>query len=254
MGNYFEKTFELRYSEMDKSGDTSPTTILTLLEETAADHCYSIDNSLYHLKEKNIGWVLLSGIIQMDRYPAYKEKIIIRTWISSYSLIKGIRENIIYDEQENIIGRAKGLWVFFDIKRRRPVQIFDDIKEKWSYCNEESIKHNTAINIEVNESESYIKKYDVNRFDIDMYKHLNNIRYLQWVIDSIDEEIVDNCYLSSIEGRFVAEVKNGDTIMSLTKKDINDNSFFHAIINQDSKKVCATAKTVWKKKINSSNL
>jgi acyl-ACP thioesterase len=82
-----------------------------------------------------------------------------------------------------------------------------------------------------------------------MYKHLNNIRYLQWVIDSIDEDIVDNYYMSSIEGSFVAEVKNGDTILSLTKKDFDDNSFVHAIKNKDSNKVCATAKTVWKKKI-----
>lgn len=248
MENYFDKKFELRYSEMDKTGDTAPTTILTLLEETAADHCYSIDNSLYDLIEQDIGWVLLSGIMQMYRYPSYKEKIIIRTWMSSYSIIKGIRENIIYDEQDNIIGRAKGLWVFFDIKRRRPVQIFDDIKEKWSYCHEESIKHKISINIEVNESGSHIKKHDVNRFDIDMYNHLNNIRYLQWVIDSMDEDIVDNCFLSSIEGRFVAEVKEGDTILTLTKKDNNNNSFVHAIKNQDSKKVCAIAKTVWDKK------
>lgn len=248
MENYFDKKFELRYSEMDKTGDTAPTTILTLLEETAADHCYSIDNSLYDLKEQDIGWVLLSGIMQMYRYPSYKEKIIIRTWMSSYSIIKGIRENIIYDEQDNIIGRAKGLWVFFDIKRRRPVQIFDDIKEKWSYCHEESIKHKISINIEVSESGSHIKKHDVNRYDIDMYNHLNNIRYLQWVIDSMDEDIVDNCFLSSIEGRFVAEVKEGDTILTLTKKDINDNSFVHAIKNKDSKKVCAIAKTVWEKK------
>ena len=53
-----------------------------------------------------------------------------------------------------------------------------------------------------------------------MYKHLNDIRYLQWVIDSMDEDIVDNCYLSSIEGRFVSEVRNGDTIMSLTQKNV----------------------------------
>jgi len=249
MENYFDKIFELRYSEMDKSGHASPTTILTLLEETAADHCYSIDTSLYNLREQDIGWVLLSGIIQMERYPTYKEKIVIRTWLSNYSFIKGIRENIIYDGQENIIGRAKGLWVFFDIKRRRPIQIFPDIKEKWSSSNEESIKHDITKKMEANDSGSYIKKFDVNRFDIDMYKHLNNIKYFQWVIDSMDEDVVDNCYLASIEGRFVAEAQNGDTILSLTKKDITDNSFLHIIKVQDSNKVCATAKTLWKEKV-----
>ena len=99
MKNYFDKEFDLRYFEMDKFGEASPTTILTLLEETAADHCYSIGHSLYDLLKENVGWVLLSGSLQMERYPRYKEKIIIRTWISSYSSIRGFRENIIYDEK-----------------------------------------------------------------------------------------------------------------------------------------------------------
>lgn len=249
MENYFDKSFELRYSEMDKSGYASPTTILTLLEETAADHCHSINTSLYHLREQNIGWVLISGIINMERYPTYKEKIVIRTWLSDYTFIKGTRENIIYDEQKNIIGRAKGLWVFFDIKKRRPVQIFNSIKEKWSLSPTESIRHDITGKMEVNDSGSNIRKFDVNLHDIDMYMHLNNIKYFQWVMDSMDEEVVDNCYLASIEGRFIAEAKNGDTVLSLTKKGLSDNSFLHVIKVQDSTKVCATAKSLWKKKV-----
>jgi len=45
---------------MNKFGEASPTTILALLEETAADHCYSINHSLYDLMLQNIGWVLVS--------------------------------------------------------------------------------------------------------------------------------------------------------------------------------------------------
>ena len=59
----FEKQFNLRYFEMDQFGGASPTTILTLLEEAAAEHCLSIDQSLYDLFNFNIGWVLLSGYI-----------------------------------------------------------------------------------------------------------------------------------------------------------------------------------------------
>ena len=102
MKKYFEKKFELRYFEMNNFGEASPTTILALLEETAADHCYSIDYSLYDLQKQNIGWVLLSGVIRMDRYPIYKEKIIIRTWLSTYSSIRGFRENLFFDENRNI--------------------------------------------------------------------------------------------------------------------------------------------------------
>jgi len=247
--NYFEKQFELRYFEMNKFGEAASTTILTLLEETAADHCYSINHSLYDLEKQNIGWVLLSGIMTIDRYPSYKEKIIIRTWMSSYSMIKGIRENIIYDEKRNIIGKAKGLWVFFDIMRRRPIQIFDSIKERWSYCNDESINHDITKKIKQTDSGIHFKEFKVNRFDVDSNQHVNNIRYLQWLIESIPDYFIDNYYLHSIDGRFIAEAQYGDTILSFTERDISDNSFIHTIKTQKNNKVCATAKTSWKKRI-----
>jgi len=246
--NYFDKQFELRYFEMDRFGEASPTTILTLLEETAADHCYSINYSLYDLVAQNVGWILLSGVMQMERYPGYKEKITIRTWLSSYSTIKGFRENLIYDEQNNIIGRAKGLWLFFDIERRRPIQIFDDIIEKWSFCKDECINHNVVRKIKAIDNESYAKIFKVNLYDTDTNKHVNNIRYLQWLMESIPEEIIDNYYLHTIDGRFIAEAQFGDTIISMTEKEINDNSFVHTIKIQGSNKVCATAKTLWKKR------
>ncbi|MFT4535054.1 MAG: medium-chain acyl-[acyl-carrier-protein] hydrolase [Saprospiraceae bacterium] len=245
--NYFDKQFELRYFEMNEFGVASPTTILTLLEETAADHCYSIDHSLYQLAEQNIGWVLISGIMQMDRYPNYKEKITIRTWLSSYSTIKGYRENIIYDEQNIIIGRAKGLWIFFDINRRRPVQIFDDIIEKWSFCDKNSIVHDITEKIKPVENPDFELNFTINRYDTDIIKHVNNIRYLQWAVETIPDDIIDNYYLYSIDGRIIAEAHYGQTIISLTKIDTNGFSFIHSMKIDGTDKICATAKTIWKK-------
>jgi acyl-ACP thioesterase len=120
METFLEKKYKMRYFEMNKFGMASPITILTLLEETAADHCYNIGYSLYNLEKQNIGWILISGTIDMIRYPQYKEEIIIKTWLSKYSLVKGYRENIIFDNARNIIGKAKGIWAFYDIKKRKP--------------------------------------------------------------------------------------------------------------------------------------
>lgn len=232
---------------MNKFGEASSTTLLTLLEETAAEHCYSINHNLYQLEEQNIGWVLLSGIMEMDRYPKYKEKIRIRTWLSKYSAIKGIRENIVYDESGRVIGRAKGLWVFFDIKRRRPIRILDDIREQWSFCEEESIIHDISKKIIPIDSAEYIEKFKVHKFDVDSNKHVNNIRYLQWVTESVSEEILDNYFLHSIDGRFIDEAQYGDTILSFTERENLDNELIHTIKTQNNK-VCATAKTTWRKR------
>lgn len=246
MKNYFDKEFELRYFEIDKSGKASPITMLTLLQETAADHCYSAGESLLSLMSQNLGWVLLSGIMEMDRYPDYKEKIIIRTWLSKYHYIRGIRENIIYDENYNIIGKARGLWLFFDIEKRRPTKILNNYKEKWSFCEETCIEHNISVKIDTIDSSLYVKKFKVNAYDTDTNKHVNNIRYLQWLIESIPEEFTDNYYLHSIDGRFIAEAQYGDVIISLTDIGNDENSFVHTIHLEGKNQTCVTAKTVWR--------
>ena len=245
----FEKQFDLRYFEMDQNGEASSTTILTLLEEAAAEHCLAMKKSLFDLFNQNIGWVLLSGYMQMDRYPLYKENITIKTWISKYSNIKGIRENLIYDEQGIIIGRAKGLWLFFDIKRRMPVRIFDDIKEKWSFFPEESIQYDISKKIEAIDSARYKKSFLVHRYDMDSNKHVNNLRYLQWLIETIPNEIVDKYFLHSIDGRFVGEAQYGHTVESLTDNGTDTLNFIHTIKDLDSNQVCSTARTVWKNRV-----
>jgi len=250
LNHYYDNTSELRYFEMNEFGFASPTTMLTLLEEAAAEHCYAIGHDLFKLEAQNIGWVLISGFMQMDRYPNYKEKITIRTWLSQYTTIKGFRENIIYDGQNNIIGRARGLWVFFDIKRRRPVEIFSDIREKWSFCETESIDHNIAQKIPPVQNADHEIHFRVNRYDTDMIQHVNNIRYLQWVVESIPKEIVDHYYLYSIDGRFISEAHLGQTVVSLTIDEPDDSpfkSYLHTIKTNDTGKVCATARTRWKK-------
>ncbi|NOR54599.1 MAG: acyl-ACP thioesterase [Sulfurovum sp.] len=251
MENYFDKSFVLRYFEMNKEGVATPITMLTLLQETAAEHCNSIGHDLFSLMSENLGWVLLSGVMQMDRYPRYREKIIIRTWISKYMSIRGFRENIIYDENYNEIGRAKGLWVFYDIEKRRPTKIHPDFKEKWSSSEEVCLEHDISSKLEQVESAKYIKEFKVNMYDMDSNKHVNNIRYLQWLLESMPEEILEGYYLYAIDGRFIKEAHYGDEIVSLTKSSVEDNTFIHTIHIKGSDNVCATGKTVWKKIENS---
>ncbi len=234
---------------MNKFGEASSIAVLTLLEEAAAEHCFIIGHSLNDLEKQNIGWVLLSGVLTMNRYPVYKEKITIRTWLSEFSSIKGIRENIIYDEKGDVIGSSRGLWVFFDIQRRRPVRIFDDIMNKWSFCEEQCMNHDITEKIEPINTAENIKEFRINRYDVDTNLHVNNTKYFQWMLESVPEDIVDNYYLYSIDGRFIGESRFGDSITSYTEKDVNDNSFIHSIKTQSNNKFCATAKTIWKERL-----
>ena len=242
----FDKKYELRYFEMNKKGYASPTTMLTLLEETAAEHCHDIDYCLYSLKKLNIGWVLVSGAFDMVRYPRYKENIVIRTWLSKYTSIKGYRENLIYDEQEKVIGKAKGVWVFYDIEKRRPVPIIDQIKTKWG-INPEISQEVDLDTIKDVDSCRHQLDYDILKSDVDSNKHVNNIKYLNWLMDSFPEDILDTCILKRINARFFSEGRFGEKIRVYQNNDADHNVFLHTMRSSKDDRLIAAAQSVWEK-------
>ena len=244
MENVFDKNYELRYFEMNKFGVASPTTILTLLEETAAEHCHNIDHCLYSLERQNIGWVLVSGTIDMVRYPKYKENIVIRTWISKYTLVKGYRENIILDDSGNIIGKAKGVWVFYDIEQRKPVPIIDQIKTKWG-INAHISKEVDKNTIKILQDNHHEVEYDIYKSDVDSNKHVNNIRYLHWLVESLPDDIVDNCMLKRLNARFFSEGRLGEKIRVYKNNDTEHNAFLHTMRSSIDNRLIAAAQTVW---------
>jgi acyl-ACP thioesterase len=229
---------------MNKHGMASPTTMLTLLEETAAEHCHDIGFCLYNLENRNIGWVLLSGVIDMVRYPKYKENITIRTWLSKYTLVKGYRENIIFDNENNIIGRARGIWAFYDTRRRRPVPIFDDIRRNWGISQEISIESNTDL-LKQTDNGLFATEFDVCYSDVDNNKHVNNIRYFHYLLESLQEEFCDNNYLKTINAQFISEAKFGEKIQVYINNNVGELKYFHTMKSSANGKLLAMAHTQW---------
>jgi len=233
---------------MDRQGTISPTTILTLLEETAAEHCYDIDYSLYSLEKQNIGWVLVSGTIDMLRYPRYKEHIVVRTWISKYTLVRGYRENIIFDGSGRVIGKAQGIWVFYDIARKKPVPIFDEIKSKWG-VNREISREVDADTIKViNDDMEHQLEYDIHKSDVDSNKHVNNIKYYHWLVESLPEDITDRYVLKRVNAKFYSEAKYGEKIRIHIKHEPDRNAFLHTMRSNLDNRLLAAAHTVLEKR------
>jgi len=247
MVNCFDKNFELRYYDMNRYGEASPQTMLTLLEETAAEHCHNIDYCLYSLEKQNIGWVLISGAIDMIRYPKYKEKISIRTWISNYGLVRGLRENIIYDESGSEIGKAQGTWIFYDISKRKPVPIFDEIKARWG-LNPKKSQETEIEKIEIIEDEEHKLEYDVNKSDVDSNKHVNNIKYFNWLIESLPEEFLEKNSLKRINGKFFHGAYLGEKIKVYNKNDAGNKRYLHTMRSNIDNRLLAAAHTTWQMK------
>ncbi len=246
MAIIFESKYEINFYDLSQYEEATPMTMLRLLQETAGDHHLPIGENVIELYRKNLGWVLLAGVMQFDRYPRYKEKIRIQTWLSQYKSIRGIRENLVLDERGEIIGRAKGLWLFFDVEKRHPEPIPDKFKQQWGLYPQSSIDFDVNTPIPVLEDGEIMDVIKVKKFDIDANKHVNNLRYFQWLIEVVPDKVWKDNFLYQIQGKFLHEANYGDQLLIYTKIVKMNKEYLHTVFDLTTNKVCVTARTVWK--------
>ncbi|MCL2175999.1 MAG: thioesterase, partial [Treponema sp.] len=152
------------------------------------------------------------------------------------------------DDSGNIIGKAKGIWAFYNIEKRKPAAVFEDIKSKWSINPEISKEVNLDKIIIINEG---MPKHEFNIYkaDIDSNKHVNNIKYFHWLIESLPEEILENYYLKTVNARFFSEANIGEKIQVYSENGTEENEYLITMkSNINNNKLLAAAHTVWKEK------
>jgi medium-chain acyl-[acyl-carrier-protein] hydrolase len=240
----YVKEYDIRYKDVNDRQEATPVAILNFVEETAADHCAHIGKNVYDLQKEGIGWVLYAGCFHMDINPRYRERIKIETWISKFKGFIGYREYRVLSEDDKFYGGFRGLWLYFDLEKRRPIPVDKIYYEQWAMRNK------TAINYEINPSKKNIdnpditKCFTVQRYDIDSNNHVNNVRYMQWLMESIPDEFYNKARMEYIQGTFLKETFYNRHVESLCKI-VSPNELIHTVTEKEHGTLLATASTTW---------
>jgi len=234
--------------EVDANGKAPLTSICRFMQETAYLHANHLEFGFDQLKTKNCFWVLFRLLIKMERYPAWREKVKIQTWPSGIDGLYAFRDFRFLDSENKIIGCAATTWLILDSEKHRP-QRPDGLKELTSYFhNERSMNERPAKLSKPTTSES--KPFSPVKYsDTDLYRHVNNAKYIQWILDDYPLDILNNYDVSEFEINFVSEAKMGDEVAIETEKIDHPSSspeFLHCIHRKgDSREVCL-ARAVWR--------
>ncbi|HAE91087.1 acyl-[acyl-carrier-protein] thioesterase [Tissierella praeacuta] len=243
----YRKTFKIPYYDADKYRRATPLAMLTYLGETSSAHTEHIGFSVDKLQDLNYCWMLNRWKVKMSRYPDVKEEITIETWTSSIDRFYANREFIIYDKKEIEIGRASTVWIFINMEKKRPIRIPLEFVEASNLIEEKTFDDFYDFKKEI-EIEEYID-FHVRRLDIDYNNHVNNTKYLAWMLEIIPEDIYENYILSEFEILYKKETVYGKTILS-GSKELYDNrgkhEYFHKILDSNTKDIHSMGITKWK--------
>ncbi len=239
----FKKEYLVPYFNTDKNGYLRFPNILAYMAETSSWHSDSIGAGIEELVKRNIGWMLNRWEVKVNKYPRAKDSIFITTWTSGFNKFYATREFTMEDKEGNIFALATTQWILIDMNRKRPIRIPVDFIEKYKRIEEFNFSEFTDFNIIVDDIEES-SNFTVRRSDIDNNNHVNNIKYVDWIIEDMKIQTYENETIEEFSIIYKKEILEGSEI-NIGKKEVK-GEFIHKITTYGD--VNAIARTKWKKK------
>lgn len=244
----FSKEYEIHYFEIDKFKEATPVSLLHYFEDAAISHTEAAGHGIDSLKADKVGWVLNRWFLKSDQYPLLGQKVTVETWPSKFERFYATREFRIRDLAGHILARASSLWVFINLEKKRPLRIPAQFNEDYRVQDVKALEEPFGDIPEMGTAESE-RLFSVRRSDIDTNGHVNNTRYVEWMLEGIADELRDKIRLSSLEVIYKKETTYGQSVCSQAlNTGRNCPDYVHRILDEDKEQELAIGRTIWSKK------
>jgi acyl-ACP thioesterase len=149
--------------------------------------------------------------VLIERRPRKDEIITIRTWPRGPEKLFVLRDFELLDEGKQVLARGRSAWLVLDMEKHRPLRP-QPIVEHMPLNEGLDALPDGAQGIDA--ETDLVKIYDRHAAysDIDYNGHVNNARYVQWIQDAIDPDILFNARQMRLDINYLSEVKPGETI------------------------------------------
>lgn len=240
-----EKEYEINYYEIDYKKRALITTIINYLGDVSTKQSELRGVGIDYMKENRIAWVLYKWHINVSKYPMYGDKITVRTIPVSFKKFYAYRKFEVINSLGEKIMEASSVWLLIDIDKRKPKRITEDMVIAYGITedNKEGLQTPKLSNFENIDIE---KNFNVRYEDIDTNGHVNNAKYVSWILEAVPLDIVTKNTLRSITITYKKETGYGHCIKSCSQIINDDNEIIcnHKIVNEEGKEI-TLAKTIW---------
>lgn len=226
--NKFSSTYtgsrEITIDQCDHTSKLRITELCNMLQSVAAKHSDLGGMSYFDMQKFNQAWVLSSMRVEIDHLPQWHENIEITTWIENLKGIKTVRDFEMVLNGKKIVG-ATSLWVVLNTERRRPESIALPHDHLTKYPDKKATEH-TFNKISTNTDASEVRTHKVVYSDLDLLNHVNNVKYMEWCLDSLPISFFESTSIKSIDVNYIKEVMMGEQITIATKLDSNQTHIY----------------------------
>ena len=245
MTKIYQHEFRVRSNEVGFNGIAKTSSILNYFQELASTHAQLLGFSVEQLFKKGLTWVLSRNHVKIIRAPQFGEKIIGQTWPSGRKGRFALRDYEMFDQAGSLIVRGTSSWMMIDLKTKKPIRVADLLKDTF-IVEKRALDDDFAVLPELTQPD-FENSFSVRISDLDINRHVNNVIYIEWALDTLPRELIFSTYPVEIEISYRSAAHWGDKIVSKAQELDNQNKIFiHQLIRKDDNKELALLRTSWK--------
>lgn len=206
--NAYCSTFECASYNVDEFYQARLSFFFSIVQEAAACHALLRKASVPDLNKEGYTWVIARAIYDIEDYPSWPENLLVRTWALDERRYIAPRATEVRGEDGHLVLRCASNWAIVTSDSHRPVKpafvnqrlvTADDSKP--GYAN--YIESPRLGDI----SSAFTRtKIDMNYFDLDFNGHVNNIVYLDWMLESLSPEFLHSSQARCVDIAWHKEV------------------------------------------------
>lgn len=244
MGNKTGYNYEVSFEKVDFTLHATIESLCMDILSVAGTDARKNGISADTLMAQGRSWVLSRLAVEFDRIPEQFEKYDIHTWVNPHeSRLLSTRNFELTDAESKVFGRAVSQWCVIDFNRRMPVMLgeVENLFDPDYYCTAPS-PCEAPRKIRGIEPQTE-RKHEVRYSDIDFNRHVNTMRYIRMMLNTVPIEYLTENRPVRLDIHFAKECHLGE-VLTIGYEQRGEVSMFE--IRNSEGAIACTASFEWR--------
>ena len=211
MVDIWREKVPVRFGSVDRSDRLTLWSIFNFFQEAAISHAADLGVGREDLASKRQAWIISRLSLFIERRPVFGEIMQVSTWPRGSDKLFALRDYEIRDGENRAVVRGRAAWLVIDVDKRRPIRAQAVVDKLPLNDGIDAFPEGPAAlkaRDKLEKKGCRIALYS----DIDYFGHANNARYIQWIQDVSDMDVLTNADRIRFDINYLSEVMPGETV------------------------------------------
>lgn len=223
MTGIWREPFTVRWFDGDPDQRLSMPALCRYAQEGASHHATALGVSVNALLEQGQTWLLMQMDVWPQELPGAGTRCVVETWPSTRSA--GVRAQRLFrvmTEEGDLVAVASSIWTILDVNTRKFVKMPKHLLDACVDDPEGFALPETRKQFGVPQG-SPVGTVRAGWHDLDWNDHVNNTKYIEWLLDTIEPAMWRSRAMESFHVKFQAEAKWNDVLEARMSQEGNES-------------------------------